>query len=110
MSLDFYVEKNMDSIDFKSKCVEFDDELQNHLYHIRNKASFDIQPLYGINPYDDTIFDEDEIKTIIATCVNLLDSKVLEEYDRGASVCILNIKKLCEEALQKQERLFSIGD
>ncbi|MDC2864241.1 hypothetical protein [Bacillus sp. BP-3] len=76
MGLDFYVGKNMNSIYFKSKCVEFNDELQIHLYHIRNKVSFDMQPLYGMDPYNNTIFDEDEIKTIIATCVNLLDSKI----------------------------------
>ncbi|EOP11368.1 MULTISPECIES: hypothetical protein [Bacillus] len=110
MSLDFYIGKNMDSINFKSKCVEFDDELQNYLYYIRNKVSFDIQPLYGIDPYDDTIFDENDIKNIIATCVNLLDSKLLEGFGDEASVCILNIKRLCEEALQRRERLFSIGD
>lgn len=110
MGLNFYIGRYWSDLNFHSDSTEFDDEFQNDLYLIRDQVSFDLQPLYDIDPYNDTYFNENDMKRIITSCENLLISNTLKEFDDEATDCIIEIKELFQKGLDNGEGIFAIGD
>ncbi|WP_077609163.1 hypothetical protein [Clostridium sp. Marseille-P2415] len=110
--MNFYIGDSIDNMELSDSNVEFNDELINFIYKLRDKSSFDMSKLYEIDPYDDIEIPNKDVFEIIKICRYILDLSLLEdyeEYDEGNQM-LKELLKLAECAIKKGKGLISIGD
>ena len=112
MGLDFYVSNEFNKNYLEYEFVELDEDLQGYIYDNREKINFDLKVIYGIDPYSDTIIENDSAIEIMIACQNILDSGYLIQYENmvQASTTILKLKELCEKAITNKQKLIAFGD
>ena len=112
MGLDFYVAQSFDEIQANDETVELKEELQEYLYKRREAINFDIECIYGIDPYGDTEIEREQMKNIIIACEKITDGEYLSDYDdiEDGRESLNELKNLCKRAIENNKRLCAIGD
>ena len=110
--MNFYIGNSIDNVELSDFNVEFNDELINFIYKLRDKSSSDMGKLYEIDPYDDIEIPNKDVFEIIKICRCILDLSLLkdyEEYDEGNQM-LKELLEIAECAIKKGKGLISIGD
>lgn len=112
MSLDFYIAKKKESIDFNGEFVSLEEELQEFLYKNRDKIKYDVECIYAIDPYSDTKLDCESIKKIMRGCEVIKTSECLSDYESEdvAVEVFADLEKLCKKAIESNQKVFAMGD
>lgn len=110
--MNIYVGNNFTEIKINDYNVEFSDELLQYLYNNRNKIKIDLDILFKIDPYSDTILEYKNVEKIYNICVLLIKSDVLREfYDYSEAIDTLNnFEYISKLALLNKKGLVFIGD
>lgn len=110
--MNIYVGNNFTEIKINDYNVEFSDELLQHLYNNRNKIEINLDILFKIDPYSDTILEYKNVEKIYNICVLLIKSDVLREfYDYSEAIDTLNnFEYIAKLALLNKKGLVFIGD
>jgi hypothetical protein len=86
--------------------LDFDEELHDYLRETRHLTQHTCDLLINLDPYGEDIIAKDRLSKLIDIC-ELLKQK----YDRQDVLTFADeLSKLCELALEKDKKLFSIGD
>ncbi|RDY26892.1 hypothetical protein [Lachnotalea glycerini] len=118
MGLDFYIAKSKDIVNSKKVLTEFDDfvslheELQEYIYTNSSIIDFEINCLMDIDPYADTLLENEKITQISKVCEYILESDFLQKYEDvdDAINIFLHLDKLCKKAISENKSLIAIGD
>ena len=112
MGLDFYEAQSLNEIHANDEMVELSEELQEYLYKRREIVNFDIECIYGIDPYGETEIEIEQVKNIIIACEKLADGEYLLDYDdmEGGKESLNELKNLCKSAIENNKRVCAIGD
>lgn len=118
-SIEFYLKNFADEYDEKIKGVDLSEELQEFLYKNKERLCDEIEILLKLDPYDDAILNENEIKKIysLSDVILKLNEDILKEYDNQmteedeeASSFFIEIKKICATALSENRKIIAVGD
>lgn len=110
--MNFYIGKSIKALDLNSYNVEFSDELLEYIYKNRHVLNFETNILDQIDPYDDILLEKEQINNLKEICNRILNSNILHEYedfDEGKD-SLVDLEKLCDEAIKNDLILISIGD
>jgi hypothetical protein len=106
MAVTFYMGNDMENATSSGDFVEFDEELQTLLCKTSEKLRSRISLLIGLDPYGDTEFDADGIEQILEIC-----DMISNEYeDREVQEFVSELKRLFKEALNKNFKVYALGD
>jgi len=112
MGLDFYIAQSFDEVSADDEMVELNEELQEYLYKKRETIKFDIECIYGIDPYGDTKIEIEQVKNIIIACEKLIEGECLVGYDdiEDGKESLNELKNLCKRAVENDKKVCAIGD
>jgi hypothetical protein len=106
MAVTFYMGNDMEDAATTSNFVEFDEELQNLFCKKSEKLRPQIDLLIGLDPYGDKEFDANGIQQIVEICdmiSNIYNDREVQEF-------VSELKRLCKEALNKDFKVYALGD
>lgn len=110
--MNFYIGKSIKEVDLNSYNVEFSDELLEYIYKNRHVLNLEANVLDQIDPYDDILLVKEQIISIKEICNKFSNSYILqvyEDFDEGKD-SLVDLERLCDEAIKKDLLLISIGD
>lgn len=110
--MNIYLGNSFNTIDKKGENVLFTDDLLEFIYSRRDEIPFDTAILCDIDPYDDSVISNKELKNMIDICRYLLDSPLLDDYENStyARKALDELIHLGEKAISIETDIISIGD
>ncbi len=112
MGLDFYIADSMKQLDLNAGTMYISEELMEYLYQNRDEIDLDMQYLFNIDPYGDTLLDIPDIQRMNNILQGIYMGKILDGFEEAdeAKQSLNKIMALCAYALKLHKKIAIIGD
>ncbi|MEH7361703.1 hypothetical protein [Priestia megaterium] len=109
VGIDFYIVNNEKEAASSTKCVKFEERVQDNLLARESKGPFEL--LKGLDQYGDKLFYVQEIKQLVKICDALQTTcRQPTEINLNTRAFAEALKNLCLEAMKLNKLVFAAGD
>ncbi|URA10624.1 hypothetical protein [Thermospira aquatica] len=106
MGINLYVANDLNEAAKSKEYIEITEEIFNYLVKNKNNFPEAINLITELDPYNDKIYSEQEIKDLLGLTLEF------KAIDKGNEIgkFMLELKKLCESALSQGKLIIAVGD
>ncbi|MBK1809993.1 hypothetical protein JHL18_04965 [Clostridium sp. YIM B02505] len=117
MSISFVIANTIEEASNNVESIDLEDEINEFLYENREYFGEDISILLKIDPYDDKVFELDELPILIDACILITNkaNKIVESSIRRVKIEDIiyfagGLIEMCRAAIKNNKTIVTLGD